>query len=64
MEPLNEADYVVLACIASETDADAVVPLRDVLNRNGAANWTVCPRCSVDDFSHAETCSLRLCVGC
>jgi hypothetical protein len=63
MGPLNESDYIVLACIASETDANAVVPLRDVLNRNGAANWTVCPRCSTDDFLHTKNCTLRNCVS-
>ena len=56
---LSKADYLILQ------KADKAVggaryedTLYGVLNRNGCANWTVCPECCVDDFSHVEGCSL------
>ena len=32
--------------------------LRQFLNDNGACNWTICPECCIDDFTHTENCSL------
>jgi hypothetical protein len=61
MDPLSESDYIKMACINELTESGEFT-LRDVLNRNGCANWTVCPACSVDDFSHTQDCRLRLCV--
>lgn len=29
-----------------------------VLSANGCANFTVCPRCKIDDYTHAEGCEL------
>lgn len=52
--PLSHADYKILE------DADILMEgaVAAVLSRNGCANWTVCPVCGVDDFTHVEGCSL------
>ena len=34
--------------------------LAQVLNENGAANWTVCPVCGCDYFFHETDCSLQV----
>jgi hypothetical protein len=47
-------DYVLLRDLNLSTKGELAV----VLNRNGAANLTVCPRCRVDDFVHVEGCQL------
>ena len=51
---LSAEDYKIMQ------QADIVLDgaVAGVLNRNGRANWTVCPECSVDDFTHVEGCSL------
>ncbi len=51
---LTPAEYTVL-----ET-ADILLngAVARVLNANGKANWTVCPVCRVDDFTHVEDCEL------
>lgn len=51
---LSVGDYVALQDCNSES-GDI---LCELLNRNGAANWTVCPKCHVDDFTHVEGCEL------
>lgn len=43
---LNAADYLVL--FAADLKLNGAVAR--VLNKNGAANWTVCPSCGVDDW--------------
>ena len=43
---LQEADILMDGLVAK------------VLNRNGRANWTVCPECCVDDFTHVEGCAI------
>lgn len=53
-EILSEADYLILQ--AADIALDCAVA--GVLNRNGCANWTVCPQCRVDDFCHIEGCAL------
>ncbi len=54
MHPLSKDDYISLAIIASEGDGR----LATVLNNNDCANWTVCPECKQDDFSHAVNCQV------
>jgi len=51
---LNKADYITMAL--SNQDDEAVA---SVLNRNGQANWTVCPECRVDDFTHVQGCTIN-----
>ena len=53
-EILNKFDYRVLQ------DADIFLggDVARVLNANGRANWTVCPECRVDDFTHVEGCTM------
>ena len=51
---LSKEDYRILQRINVNDDE-----LTGVLNRNGCANWTVCPECRVDDFSHIEGCSMH-----
>lgn len=51
---LSETDYLVLQAADIYTDG----AVAGVLNRNGCANWTVCPMCRVDDFTHVEGCAL------
>lgn len=51
---LSVKDYKILAL------ANELVEIYDVLNRNGAANFTVCPHCHVDDFVHVEGCPLAI----
>lgn len=51
---LGETDYQVL-CFADYLTGGE---LAGVLNRNGCANWTVCPVCHADDFTHVEGCTL------
>jgi hypothetical protein len=52
---LSKEDYKILEQADIATDGKVA----GVLNRNGCANWTVCPECRVDDFSHSEDCSLN-----
>lgn len=47
-------DYIALALISEEFYPN----LGEILNRNGAANLTVCPECGVDDFAHESNCAL------
>ena len=51
---LNADDYLVLQLADILADGAVV----GVLNKNGCANWTVCPVCHVDDFSHVDGCRL------
>ncbi len=51
---LNVPDYLLLL----QADMYLEAQLSALLNRNGEANWTVCPECRVDDFCHSEDCSL------
>lgn len=51
---LSKEDYKVL----QNADFESNYAIADILNRNGCANWTVCPECHVDDFSHVENCPL------
>lgn len=51
---LNPADYAALQHLDLRLDG----AIAKLLNRNGCANWTVCPHCSVDDFTHVEGCDL------
>ena len=51
---LSKEDYQVLQRADIATDGD----INSFLNRTGFSNWTVCPECRVDDFSHVEGCSL------
>ena len=51
---LSKEDYLLL----QQADLGAHGTVVGVLNRNGCANWTVCPECRVDDFSHVEGCPL------
>jgi len=51
-EVLSQRDYLFLQALDLQTDGK----LAAVLNANGCANWTVCPQCRVDDFTHVEGC--------
>lgn len=51
---LNKEDYLILDAADTESDGEVA----RILNENGCANWTVCPECNVDDFTHVEGCSL------
>jgi hypothetical protein len=53
-KPLSIEDYKILEA----ADVASGFELCGLLNRNGCANWTVCPLCHVDDFTHVETCEL------
>ena len=53
---LNEDDYLLLQA----ADFALAGEVAGVLNRNGCANWTVCPNCFVDDFMHVEGCELAI----
>lgn len=55
-ELLNDKDYDIL----QRMDIDNAGALAQVLNRNGMARWTVCPKCHVDDFTHVEKCALEV----
>ncbi len=57
--PLNDKDYDIL----QRMDIDNAGALAQVLNRNGMARWTVCPKCHVDDFTHVEGCTLDVSEG-
>lgn len=46
--------YVCLEQVDLATDGQ----LAAALNRHGLANWTVCPLCFVDDFTHTASCLL------
>lgn len=48
----QEKDYLILQSI----DIERETVLGVILNRYGASNLTVCPRCHVDDFTHGEGC--------
>ena len=50
----SENDYRTL----QDLDRMSAGALLGVLNRNGAAHLTICPRCHVDDFVHVENCPL------
>lgn len=52
---LSKEDYIIM----QQADTDSEGGITGVLNRNGCANWTVCPECRVDDFSHVKGCPLR-----
>lgn len=51
---LSPEDFQVLQ------DADVISngEVMRVLNENGAARFTVCPKCRIDDFTHVEGCEL------
>jgi len=51
---LSQRDYLFL----QELDLQTNGKLAALLNANGCANWTVCPECRVDDFTHVEGCRL------
>jgi len=53
-QTVSEEDYKVLQ------QADIILDgkVARVLNKNGHAFWTVCPKCRVDDFTHIENCPL------
>lgn len=53
-DELSEEDYQVLA----EADNLMNGAVGEVLNNNGKAGWTVCPRCRSDDFLHMKGCEL------
>ena len=53
-EILTKYDYIAIAL--SDIMSDGM--LVEVLNRNGCCNWTVCPECRVDDFTHVGGCSI------
>lgn len=53
-QTVSEADYLELQRMDIATEGS----LGDILNRNGHASWTGCPRCHVDDFTHVDGCSL------
>lgn len=52
MNSLSKADYIVVrdACL-KDSDLEGVI-------QRCAPNWTVCPECRVDDFTHSSDCSL------
>jgi hypothetical protein len=50
---MSVRDYMLLSIANEEYNY-----LCRILNRNGAANMTVCPECGCDDFTHVESCSL------
>ena len=49
---VSEEEYKVLQ------QADIVFDgkIAQILNKNGHASWTVCPKCFVDDFMHVTGC--------
>jgi hypothetical protein len=49
-------DYIKLAFLNISSNDE----LCGLLNRNGAANLTVCPECNIGDYSHVETCKIGL----
>lgn len=51
---LNKKDYTELY----RADFISRGKVREVLNRNGAANMTVCPLCHCDDFTHVQGCKM------
>jgi hypothetical protein len=51
---LNKSDYKVLEKADLVFDGD----IAGVLNKNGCSNWTICPECHLDDFTHVENCPL------
>lgn len=53
-QTISEADYLELQRMDIATEGS----LGDILNRNGHASWTGCPRCSIDDFTHVAGCQL------
>jgi hypothetical protein len=52
---LKPEDYKVL--YKADLVSDGAVA--QLLNHNGACNWTVCPECKIDDFVHSAGCNLR-----
>lgn len=52
-DTLNDEDYSFIQGLNEEYGH-----LLKVLNRNGCANLTVCPKCRVYNFCHVEGCAL------
>ena len=56
---LSKDDYLIIA------NLEAVdLNLLRVLNKNGCVNWSVCPECHMDDFTHVEGCSILESLDC
>jgi hypothetical protein len=53
--PVFRSIYQVLAVLDSQSEDGQVYRW---LNANGFCNVTVCPECSVDDFTHFQGCAL------
>lgn len=56
---LNRDDYInlyLLNEISSVTLEDT--NLLEILKKNGCINLTVCPECNINNFFHADNCSI------
>jgi hypothetical protein len=53
MQGLDKKEYIELAVAAYFFEG-----IIKTLNSNGAANFTVCPECHIDDFTHVEGCTI------
>jgi hypothetical protein len=55
MSLLSKQDYTGLYL----ADVDQGGEVARILNSNGQPDWTVCPNCGCDDFTHLTGCELE-----
>lgn len=56
---LRANDFIILNAM----DRVMAAKLSAYLNENGKSSFTICPECSVDDFTHVQGCSIDIKTG-